>query len=136
MVKAFGHINIGVKDLDKAIDFYSKILGLDFAFQIKNEEGEIVVTYMSTPDGKFVELIHAKKMPEDKKAFHNAHMCFEVDDLEAAMNFLKENNVEIVGGPRQGRDKNHQCFITDPDGNRIELMQMHPESPQRESQKK
>ena len=135
MVKAWGHINITVRDLDKTIDFYTKILGLKFAFQIKDEEGNIVVTYLSMADGNFVELIHGKKMAEGAKAFNAAHMCFEVDSLEETMSFFKENGVEIVGGPREGRDKNLQCFITDPDGNRIEMMQMSPDSPQRKCQK-
>ena len=32
--------------------------------------------------------------------------------------------------PRQGRDKNWQCWVDDPDGHRIELMQIDPASPQ------
>ena len=32
--------------------------------------------------------------------------------------------------PKQGLDTNWQCWATDPDGNKIEFMQLSPESPQ------
>jgi len=138
IAKRFGHINIGVKDIDRSIEFYCGKLGLKMAFQIHNEEGKLMVTYLMLPDGNFVELIlmgPAQREKEDAKALSAGHICFEVDSMEETLALLKEAGIEIVGGPRIGRDLNHQCFITDPDGNRIEMMQLDPESPQRKNQR-
>ena len=38
--------------------------------------------------------------------------------------------VEIDVMPRQGKDLNWQMWIRDPDGNRIEIMQIDPNAPQ------
>ncbi|MCL2832172.1 MAG: VOC family protein [Treponema sp.] len=138
IVKRFGHINLAVKNLDKSIEFYCDKLGLKLAFQIHNEEGKLMVTYLMLPDGNFVELIQmgpAQQEKPDAKAITAGHMCFEVDNMEETLAYFKEKGIEIVGGPRVGRDLNHQCFIADPDGNRIEMMQLSPESPQRKSQR-
>ena len=138
IAKRFGHINIHVKDIDKSVDFYCAKLGLKMAFQIHDEEGNLKVTYLMLPDGNFIELILMGKEQREKegaKAFNAGHICFEVDCIEETIAYFKEAGINIVGGPQRGRDLNHQCFICDPDGNRIEMMQMDPESPQRKSRR-
>jgi lactoylglutathione lyase len=42
---------------------------------------------------------------------------------------LGERGLKIEGEPTRGLDGNFQYWIADPDGNRIELMQINPESP-------
>ena len=42
----------------------------------------------------------------------------------------KKNHFELDKEIKEGLHKNLQAWITDPDGNKIELMQMSPESPQ------
>lgn len=43
---------------------------------------------------------------------------------------MKQNGVPLDVEPQQGKDLNWQCWARDPDGNRIEFMAMHPDSPQ------
>lgn len=58
------------------------------------------------------------------------HCCLLVDDLPATVRHLGERGLPITGEPTRGLDHNVQYWITDPDGNRIELMQIMPDSPQ------
>ena len=58
---------------------------------------------------------------EEQSRGYAAHIAFEVDDLEAAMQHLRALNVEIVGGPRPRGDGVQQMYICDPDGYMIEL---------------
>ena len=37
---------------------------------------------------------------------------------------LREAGIALTVEPKTGRDNNRQCWIEDPDGNRIEFMQM------------
>jgi hypothetical protein len=53
------------------------------------------------------------------------------DDIEGDVDHLRENGVAIDRDVTIGLDANKQAWITDPDGNPIELMQISPISPQR-----
>lgn len=53
-----------------------------------------------------------------------------MDDVRAAAAALEAAGIALRDVPRQGRDKNWQCWVDDPDGHRIELMQIDPASPQ------
>ena len=41
--------------------------------------------------------------------------------------------IKLTVEPKLGADNNYQCWIEDPDGNRIEFMQMGPNSMQAEA---
>ena len=50
------------------------------------------------------------------------HVCLQVEDIDAAIEQLKANGVE-VSAKKWGADNAWQAWITDPSGVRIELMQ-------------
>ena len=52
------------------------------------------------------------------------HLCLTVDDVEAVTERMKAKGVALLTPPKDGADGNRQAWIEDPDGNRIELMQM------------
>ena len=49
--------------------------------------------------------------------------------MDATLGQLRERGLDVPGAATQGVDGNWQYWITDPDGNRIELMQIMPDSP-------
>lgn len=56
-----------------------------------------------------------------------------LDDGElpiAALEHLRSIGVEIAQEPKTAADHNWQAWINDPDGNKIELMMLAPDSPQ------
>ena len=58
------------------------------------------------------------------------HLCLETDDLMADVERLRAIGVQIDQEPKTAADLNWQAWIHDPDGNKIELMMINPESPQ------
>ena len=54
------------------------------------------------------------------------HGAFEVDDLEAAAQAIQAKGVETTDITTRN-DGQHNFFITDPDGNRIEMMRKEVE---------
>jgi len=79
----------------------------------------------------FIELFPDGRVKGGAPAEHAyRHLCLVVDDLEATLRDLASRGVAADGPARQGKDHNWQAWLTDPDGNRIELMQMSRESPQ------
>jgi lactoylglutathione lyase len=57
------------------------------------------------------------------------HFCLLVDDLDGALKHLGAMNVKPDRGPFTGRAGQQIAFISDPDGNIIELMQIPADSP-------
>lgn len=55
------------------------------------------------------------------------HVCLEVDDLSDTVAAIRSHGVE-VSEPMLGSDCSWQAWITDPEGNRIELHQYTSES--------
>ena len=51
-------------------------------------------------------------------------------DIHASVQAIRDAGYPIDDEPRQGVDLNWQAWVTDPNGIRIELMQVMPGSPQ------
>jgi lactoylglutathione lyase len=61
------------------------------------------------------------------------HICLRTDDIHADVERIRGEGIPIDVEVKMGLDHNLQAWITDPDGNRIELMQLSEASPQRET---
>jgi lactoylglutathione lyase len=57
----------------------------------------------------------------------------ESHDLDATAEALRQAGIKLTVEPKMGLDHNRQCWIEDPDGNRIEFMQMSLQSMQAEA---
>lgn len=131
MITGLGHVAFGVSDLERSLDFYCRGLGLREAFRLYNDRGETWIVYVQVRGRDFIELFpdpQARGGAPRGQAYR--HLCLEVDDLQATLEDLGNRGVRADGPSRQGKDHNWQAWLTDPDGNRIELMQLTPESPQ------
>lgn len=133
MITGIGHVAFRVTDLDRALDFYCAKLGFREAFRLEREgEPSPWIVYLQVAPGCFVELFPGadeRDSRPDMSAGYN-HFCLAVDDMEATLRQLAANGLPITGEPQLGLDSNWQYWVTDPDGNRIELMQVMPDSPQ------
>ena len=130
MITGIGHVAIRVRDLEKALGFYQGLLGLPEIFRLANEDGEPWLVYLKVNDDNFVELFPGgSPRPEvEGNPVGYVHLCLHVDDMEETLAELAERVVDTSKGPSKGKDGNWQYWLTDPDGNRIELMQIMPDS--------
>ena len=133
MVKGIGHVALKVKDMEKSISFYEETLGFKKAFEIEEPEtGEPWIVYVYGGGGQFVELFYGgkKEIPFDEENIGFFHLCVSVDDIQDAWKRVVETGAPQDDPPKQGLDYNWQCWTRDPDGNKIELMQLDERSPQ------
>ncbi|TSB44614.1 VOC family protein [Alkalicoccobacillus porphyridii] len=132
MIKGIGHTAYTVENMDQSLRFYCEVLGFEKLFELKNEKDEPWIIYLKVCDGQFIELFYggSKQIETNHSTIGYAHLCLEVDDIHEIANHLKEHGLTLDVEPKQGLDLNHQCWVRDPDGNRIEFMQMHPDAPQ------
>jgi catechol 2,3-dioxygenase-like lactoylglutathione lyase family enzyme len=130
MITGIGHAAFRVRDLARSLHFYCDLLGMERAFDI-DRDGKPWITFVHLGDGQFLELFPEPETAEDFSGNKGSyrHIQLEVDDLEKTISAMEARGLPRTGNsPRQGRDGNWQYWLTDPDGNRLELMQMMPDS--------
>jgi len=125
-VKAIGHVAIRVKDIDKSLDFYVNKLGFPEMFRLHRDGNILWIVYLRVTDDQFIELfpeaVGDRAPPQEAIGLN--HLCLEVSDIDAALAELEKAKVPLFRAKKMGADNNYQAWIEDPDGNRIELMQL------------
>jgi lactoylglutathione lyase len=127
----FNHVAFRVRDFDTSIRWYAGAFGAAEAFRANRDDGSPQLVYLELAPGQFVELFPNGKNPIESPPdpIGYAHFCLRVADLDAALEHLKTLGVEPSVTPRTGRAGQRLAFISDPDGNRIELMEIPEGSP-------
>ncbi len=124
----FLHTMIRVLDLEKSIDFYTRLLGMTLLRRKDYPTGEftlVFVGYGGEDDNAVIELTHNWKQTEPYAIGTGfGHLAIGVEDIHATCNRLAADGVKI---PRPPGPMKHGgsviAFIEDPDGYKIELIQ-------------
>jgi catechol 2,3-dioxygenase-like lactoylglutathione lyase family enzyme len=133
-IKAIGHLAIRVKDIDRSLDFYVTKLGFEEMFRL-DRDNRLWIVYLRITDTQFLELFPdgtGDRAPDADTVALN-HVCLEVDDIDAVIAQLAAKGVPLSRPKKVAVDRNAQAWVEDPDGNRIELMQLAPDSLQGEA---
>lgn len=130
MITDLGHTAFGVHDLDTSLAFYAQ-LGLDESFRLHHADGSLMLVYLHIAGDRFLELFPNGPEPDGNRVQSFKHICLVTDDLLGEVERLRAAGVAIDREPKTGLDTNLQAWISDPDGNAIELMQLAESSPQR-----
>jgi lactoylglutathione lyase len=141
-VQYLGHAAISVSDIDKSINFYSHQLGLTEVFRMTRPDGVLWIVYFRVNNNNFVELFPgAEKRPDvpTKQAGFD-HLGFFVKDLQATLHIIQDRGYPLPAdafkeAAKVRADGTMMYFIKDPDGNRIELSQIPPDSKQAKSRR-
>ena len=125
------HTMIRVRDLDAALAFFSE-LGLRETRRKQNEAGRFTLVFLSSGspnDPGELELTYNWDQQEPYGGGRNfGHLAYEVDDIYAACQRLREAGVTILRPPRDGR----MAFVRSPDQISVELLQKGAALPSRE----
>lgn len=130
MITDLGHAAFAVHDMETALAFYAK-LGLTESFRLDRPDGSLMLVYVHVGGDRFLELFPGGPEPAAGRVQSFKHVCLLTDDLSGDIERLRADGVTIEREPKEGLDGNLQAWISDPDGNAIELMQLVESSPQR-----
>jgi lactoylglutathione lyase len=128
------HTMMLVSDLDRSIDFYTRLLGMDVQRIRPNPAKNEKVGYLgygSEDEYPGLELIetggpdHVKNIPK-----WYGHVALYVSDLYALCEKLKAEGVKFTLEPPSNRPDSQDkvAFIEDPDGYTLELTERHSKS--------
>ena len=122
------HTMIRVRDLDRSIDFYTRLLGMQLLRRKDYPGGKFTlafVGYGDEADNAVVELTYNWEQKEPYELGTGfGHLAIGVPDIYAACEQLEQEGVSI---PRPPGPMKHGgsviAFIEDPDGYKIELIE-------------
>jgi len=124
----FLHTMLRVKDLDKSLDFYTRLLGMQLIRKKDYPTGEFTlafVGYGDERDSTVVELTHNWGQEDNYDLGSGfGHLAIGVPDIYGVCEALEKEGVSI---PRPPGPMKHGgsviAFIEDPDGYKIELIE-------------
>lgn len=122
------HTMIRVLDLDKSIDFYTRLLGMDLMRRTDYESGRFTLAFVGYGEEKantVIELTHNWDQAEPYTIGSGfGHLAIGVPDIYGTCEKLAAEGVKI---PRPPGPMKHGgsviAFIEDPDGYKIELIE-------------
>lgn len=121
------HTMIRVGDLDRSIDFYTRILGMRLLRRKDYPEGRFTlafVGYGEESDTAVIELTHNWDTASYDPGQGFGHVAIGVDDIDAVCQRIREAGGIISREPGPMKHGTTViAFVKDPDGYAIELIQ-------------
>ncbi len=142
MIKRLHHTGFVVRDLDEAVSFYRDVVGLEVQRQYERtgpgidqvigyEDARLRIALLGAAGGDHIlELIQYLNPPpaargsEERSVLGGAHLSLLVDDIQAVFDKLSKNGAQIMNPPTDVAPGRTACYLQDPEGNWVELMQL------------
>ena len=120
------HTMLRVGDLQRSIDFYTRVLGMTLLRKSENSEYKYTLAFVGYGDEKdeaVIELTYNWGVSEYELGSAYGHIALEADDIYATCEALRAAGAKITRepGPVKG-GTTVIAFVEDPDGYKIELI--------------
>ena len=121
-----------VGDLQRAIDFYTQVLGMKLLRRSENPEYKYSLAFLgygSNPEHAELELTYNWGVEQYELGTAYGHIAIGVPDAYAACEKIRAAGGQVTreAGPVKG-GSTVIAFVTDPDGYKIELIQRSGEA--------
>ena len=121
------HTMLRVGNLETALDFYTRILGMNLLRRKDYPSGKFTlafVGYGAEVDHTVIELTHNWETTEYNVGDGFGHIAIGVSDIYATCEIIREAGGEIVREPGPMKHGGSViAFVKDPDGYKIELIE-------------
>ena len=128
----FLHTMLRVGDMQRSIDFYTKVLGMNLLRTTERPEQKYSLAFVGFGKGNAegqgeIELTYNHGVSSYEMGGAYGHIAIEVPDAYAACDRIKAagGNVTREAGPVKGGNT-VIAFVEDPDGYKIELIERKP----------
>ena len=119
-IKAIGFVAIPVTNIERARSFYEEVLGLRTSDEMM---GGKWIEYAVGDDTLAIANVSDTWTPSDQ----GTGAAFEVEDFDDAIRRLKDRHVRFAGEPFE-TPCCHMAVVQDPDGNKLIIHKLKPDS--------
>jgi len=140
VITGMNHTGIVVRDLESSEDFYQQGLGLKVVARrerqgqpisqvVGYENSRIKVALLGSGKGHLVELIQyinpvgPERFSDERNALGATHLAFDVEDIGQTYRHLIRHGGHKLNPPVEMVPGRKVCYLQDPDGNWIELIE-------------
>jgi len=126
----FTHTSIRTSNMERSIDFYTRILGLKLLSRREIPRNNAEIAFLQDPEGKAAKL--ELTFFRNQKKFVQAeyedrlfdHLAFEIKNMEDTIALMRREKITITDEPfRLSPTGSLLAFVEDPDGTLIELIE-------------
>ena len=126
----FVHTSIRTSNMDRSIDFYTRLLGLTLVSRREIPQNNAEIAFLRDPQAKGATLeltfySNQKKFSQpdyEDRVFD--HLAFEVTDIKKTITAMRNEKVTITDEPfKLSPTGSTIAFVEDPDGTLIELIE-------------
>ena len=148
MIRGVHHISLSTVDLDRCIHFYRDLLGMALArvspippafieletiVGLGGIEGQIAQFNLGNLHMEVFCYRNPAPRPGQRRPACDAgirHLAFDVKDIHSEYQRLKDAGVDFISPPQHiAAGKCTSCYCYDPDGNIVELQELHAGTP-------
>ena len=123
LTKKLLHTRMRVDDLERTVDFYKTILGLEEVEREVSPRGSQLVFLRTPGSEELLEITYYPASGPVKVQADLMHLAFEIEDLAAFEAHLAAHGLAFSDGPHVTRHGSRIAFIDAPEGYEIELIQ-------------
>lgn len=120
------HTMIRVTDLERSLDFYTRVIGMTLEGRHEFPEGKFTLAFLGFGDRdgtSLLEITYNWDTHEYELGNGFGHLAIEVDDVHAAVEAIRARGGSITREPKaMNAGTTVIAFVQDPDGYAIELV--------------
>jgi catechol 2,3-dioxygenase-like lactoylglutathione lyase family enzyme len=141
MILKLHHTGFVVHDRDTSVAFYRDVVGLNVISEYERigpgidqvigyEKAHLKSAILDLGGGHILEIIQYLRPPSDgrptneRSTIGSTHLAFLVDDIQAVYKKLSEGGATVLNPPAELAPGRTACYLQDPDGNWLELMEL------------
>ena len=124
-VVGLSFVGVNVPNLEKTVEYYTKTLGFPEAYRQFTAAGDVQFVIVQVSKDTFIQLWPAG----ERRPPGIEHFAFQVENLPAVAAMLKQRGATVGEITFNKTTKMDHANLTDPNGVRMELIELPPESP-------
>ena len=141
MIIGMHHSGFVVEDLERAVAFYRDVVGMEVMSRYERigpgiehvigyEGTHLNIAHMGAGGEQTLELIQylspqpARRPTEERNVLGATHLAIQVEDIEQTFEKLVAGGAKRLNPPRELAPGRTACYLQDPDGNWLELIEI------------
>src|SRR5439155_2082189 len=128
-IVGINHVALAVPDVEKAVEYYTKTMGFPEAFRVKTPSGQVQLVYVQISQNTFIEIQAANA----ERPAGIYHFGVHVENMAGATAMFKARGADVKAITPSSGTKAILSNVIDPNGVRMELLELPPESLHRQA---